>query len=381
MADSNSAGRKDIASDLLLRDREVAERYFDALGMLFLAIDADQKVSFINREGASILGRSREEITGRNWFDDFIPEANRDEVKEVFKKLLSGETQFVRRVENPVLCRNGEEKIISWHNVPLMNADGETEAMVAAGDDITEQMRTKNDYKKLAETYADSLIDLKKREHSLQLSRDAFLNMLEDISESYKDLEELFLKLVRVLVNALDAKSPWTRGHSDRVAEYAENLARAMGLDDDEVKNISLAGMLHDIGKIGTSDPVLDKPGKLTREEFDLVKKHPAQGAAILEGIKQLRDVVPIIKYHHERPDGKGYPAGLKGDEIPLGARILHVADSFDSMTADRPYRKAPGLDYALSEFSKFSGTQFDPSVIGAALEVLPLGKAGALSG
>lgn len=378
MANRNSAAPQDIASDLLLRDREVAEKYFDALGMLFLGIDINRKVSFINREGASILGYSRDEITGRDWFDGFIPEANRDEMKEVFKKLLSGETQFVRRVENPVLCRNGEEKIISWHNVPLINADRAAEGVVAAGDDITEQMRTKNDYKRLAETYADSLIDLKKREHSLQLSRDAFLNMLEDISESYKDLEELFLKLVRVLVNALDAKSPWTRGHSERVAEYAESLARAMGLDEDEVKNISLAGLLHDIGKIGTSDPVLDKPGKLTREEYELVKKHPAQGAAILEGIKQLRDVVPIVKYHHERPDGKGYPVGLKGDEIPLGARILHVADSFDSMTADRPYREAPGMDYALSEFSKFSGTQFDPSVIKAALEVFAQGKAGA---
>ncbi len=215
------------------------------------------------------------------------------------------------------------------------------------------------------------ITELKKRERALQRTREAFLNMLEDIHESYTELEDLFIKLIKALVNALDAKSPWTRGHSERVASYAEQIAKEMGLDEDEIKNLQLAGLLHDIGKIGTYDSLLDKPEKLTAEEFEIVKKHPDQGAAILQGIKQLADVIPIIRHHHERLDGKGYPDGLKGEEIPLSARILHVADSFDSMTADRPYRPSPGREYAISELKKHSGRQFDPQVVEAFLKII----------
>jgi len=204
-----------------------------------------------------------------------------------------------------------------------------------------------------------------------QRSKDAFFSMLEDINESYKELEDLFMSLVKAMVNALDAKSPWTKGHSVRVAEYAEKIAKEIGLDENELKNLRLAGLLHDIGKIGTYDNLLDKPAKLTDEEFDLVKRHPAQGATILTDIKQLKDIIPLIRHHHERIDGRGYPDGLKGEKIPLGARILHVADSFDSMTADRPYRSAPGKEYALLEFKRCNGTQFDPQAVEAFLRVL----------
>jgi len=202
-------------------------------------------------------------------------------------------------------------------------------------------------------------------------SRDAFLNMLEDISESYKELEELFMSLVRAMVNALDAKSPWTKGHSERVAAYAERIAKEMGLHEEEVKNLRLAAILHDIGKIGTYDYLLDKPARLTDEEFDIVKRHPTQGVNILKDVRQLKDIIPFIRHHHERIDGSGYPDGLKGEEIPLCARILHVADSFDSMTADRPYRPAPGKGYAFLEFKRCKGTQFDPWVAKAALKAL----------
>ena len=177
------------------------------------------------------------------------------------------------------------------------------------------------------------------------------------------------------MVNTLDAKSPWTKGHSERVAEFSETIARNMGLDDDVTKDIRLAGILHDLGKIGTYDYLLDKPSKLTDEEFIVIKRHPAKGAEILSGIKQLKKVIPLIRHHHERIDGKGYPDGLAGDEIPLGARILHVADSFDSMTADRPYRKSPGTDYAISELMKWSGSQFDSNVVAAFLEIISVHK------
>lgn len=202
-------------------------------------------------------------------------------------------------------------------------------------------------------------------------SRDAFLNMLQDIADSYKDLEELFISLMMAMVNALDAKSPWTKGHSTRVAMYAKEAAREMGLGEEELKNLELAGLLHDIGKIGTYDYLLDKPGKLTDEEFEIIKKHPAQGEKILGGIKQLKDIIPIIKYHHERMDGRGYPDGLKGDDIPLSARILHVADTFDAIMADRPYRQSPGIEYAIAELKKWSGSQFDKEVVEAFLKAL----------
>ncbi|MBI4824232.1 MAG: GAF domain-containing protein [Nitrospirae bacterium] len=184
----------------------------------------------------------------------------------------------------------------------------------------------------------------------------------------YEDIKELFISIIGVLVNAVDAKSTWTKGHSERVTTYAMILGKEMGLAEGDMEKLRLASLLHDIGKIGTYDVILDKPERLTDDEFALVKMHPAKGAEILEPIKQLKDIAPIIKGHHEKLDGSGYPDGLKGDEIPLLARILCVSDSFDSMTADRPYRPAPGKEYAVSELKRCSGTQFDPRVVEAFL-------------
>jgi len=237
--------------------------------------------------------------------------------------------------------------------------------------DISKIVKSEKNSKELVEIYADTLNNMKIREQKAQTGREAFFNMLEDLNESYKELEELFIKLIRVMINALDAKSPWTKGHSERVSIYAEQIALEMSIDSEEVKNIRLAGILHDIGKIGTYDHLLDKPGKLTIEEYEIVKKHPAQGAVILQGIKQLKDIIPMIEYHHEKIDGTGYPYMLKGEEIPIGAKILHVADSFDSMTSDRPYRFAPGIEFALSELNKYRGKQFDPQVVDAFFKVL----------
>jgi len=201
--------------------------------------------------------------------------------------------------------------------------------------------------------------------------RDAFFNMLEDINDSYLDLEDLFMKLVHVTINALDTKSPWTKGHSERVSKYSEQIAIEMQVDEDDVRDIKLAGLLHDIGKIGTYDYLLEKPGKLTKKEFNVVKKHPEQGVNMLKDIKQLNNIIPYIKHHHEKFDGNGYPSRLCSSDIPLGARILHVADSFDSMTSDRPYRKAPGIKFALRELDQNKGKQFDYDVVEAFIRAL----------
>jgi PAS domain S-box-containing protein/putative nucleotidyltransferase with HDIG domain len=187
----------------------------------------------------------------------------------------------------------------------------------------------------------------------------------------YEDLEQLLLNTVTSLISIIDAKSPWTNGHSERVTKYAIEIAREMGLSEKEINHIKMCGILHDIGKIGTYDDLLNKPDKLTAEEYELVKKHPGKGADIIAPIKQLSSVIPGILHHHERYDGKGYPMGLKGDNIPLCASILSVADSFDSMTADRPYRKSPGREFAISELKRCSGTQFDPKVVEVFLRAL----------
>lgn len=187
----------------------------------------------------------------------------------------------------------------------------------------------------------------------------------------FADLEELFIATVKSLSSAIDAKSPWTAGHSGRVTKYALDIGKEMGFSEKEMKDLELAGLLHDIGKIGTYESVLDKPGKLTDEEYEIIKKHPAKGAEILKEIKQLKDVIPFVKYHHERFDGRGYPEGLKDGDIPLGARIMSIADTFDAILSDRPYRPSPGIEYAMSEIKKNAGIQFDPKVAEVFLRVL----------
>lgn len=249
--------------------------------------------------------------------------------------------------------------------------DGNTAGVLHSISDITDHKESLKSKDELIDIYTTTLNELKSQAVNAQKGRDAFLNMLEDVNDSYKELEELFLKLILVMVNALDAKSPWTKGHSERVSMYAEQIAKELLIDQDEIKNIRLAGLLHDIGKIGTYDYLLNKPDKLTMEEFDIVKKHPVQGADILKDIKQLNEIIPFIRYHHEKLDGNGYPEKIRGEKIPLGARILHVADSFDSMTSDRPYRPAPGIEFALSELEKYKGSQFDQDVVEAFLNVL----------
>ncbi|MBI3585202.1 MAG: GAF domain-containing protein [Nitrospinae bacterium] len=184
------------------------------------------------------------------------------------------------------------------------------------------------------------------------------------------DLEDLFVGTVKSLSSAIDAKSKWTAGHSERVTKYAIDIGKGIGLLEKGIKDIELGGLLHDIGKLGTYEAILDKAGRLTDEEFNLIKQHPVKGAEILSPIKQIRHVIPIVRHHHERYDGKGYPDGLKGEEIPLMARIMCIADSVDAMGADRPYRKGLPMDVIVGELKKCSGSQFDPAIVDIFLKI-----------
>jgi len=181
----------------------------------------------------------------------------------------------------------------------------------------------------------------------------------------FQDLKELFIGSLKALTNSIDAKDQYTRGHSERVALIsrwiAERLSESEPLEEEQIHRIYLAGLLHDIGKIGIDEAVLRKGGKLTDEEFACIRKHPSIGAGILREIKQMRDIVPGVLCHHERVDGKGYPNGVMGDQMPLIGKIIALADSFDAMTSKRTYRNA--MEAALAEIKRCLGTQFDEKV------------------
>lgn len=180
----------------------------------------------------------------------------------------------------------------------------------------------------------------------------------------YENMRGIFLHVTLALANAVDAKDPYTRGHSERVILYSDRLARAAGLKMRDIQTIRLASALHDIGKIAIPDSILRKPGKLSPEEMDVMRTHPARGEAIVGPLEELRSVLPGIRHHHERFDGKGYPDGLSGESIPLHARIICVADSFDAITSKRYYHEERALDAGLRELERCAGSQFDPALV-----------------
>ncbi len=184
----------------------------------------------------------------------------------------------------------------------------------------------------------------------------------------YTDLQALMLELVRALVSSIDAKDPYTCGHSERVALLSRETARLLGLTDREVEWAYLAGLLHDIGKIGTPEAILQKPARLTDAEYDVIKRHPAVGYRILKGVKRLEPIRDAVRHHHERMDGTGYPDGLRGEEIPLLARITGLADAFDAMTSNRPYRPRLPMEKVRCEIERNVGRQFDARAADALL-------------
>ncbi|MGA7224441.1 MAG: HD domain-containing phosphohydrolase [Candidatus Acidiferrales bacterium] len=187
---------------------------------------------------------------------------------------------------------------------------------------------------------------------------------IERLKQAAAENRELFLGSIRMLAAAIDEKDPYTRGHSGRVAKYSIIIGEYMGLDTEELDRLRISALLHDVGKIGVDDRVLKKPGKLTDEEFDLMKQHPTKGANIMRPVAQLKDMLPGIELHHERMDGAGYPYGLVGDQIPMMARIIAVADTFDAITTNRPYQSAMDLQFAVERIRSLAIVKFDPQVV-----------------
>jgi putative nucleotidyltransferase with HDIG domain len=184
---------------------------------------------------------------------------------------------------------------------------------------------------------------------------------IEDLKDENHKISEM---AARAILKALDAKDSYTYGHSMRVCYFSMVLGRELNLSDWQMYELQLAALFHDIGKIGTPDSILNKPTRLTADEFDIMKQHPTQSYEILKGFKTFEKVAKHAKHHHERYDGRGYPDGLKGDEIPFYARIILIADTFDAMTSTRVYRKGLSYEVSFNELIEFSGSQFDPQLV-----------------
>jgi putative nucleotidyltransferase with HDIG domain len=198
---------------------------------------------------------------------------------------------------------------------------------------------------------------------------------IERLKEAAEENRELFIGSIRMLAAAIDEKDPYTRGHSGRVAKYSTVIAQEMKMSAEELDKLKISALLHDVGKIGVDDRVLKKPGSLTPEEFDIMKTHTTKGANIMRPVSQLKDMLPGIELHHEHLDGRGYPYGLSGSQIPQMARIIAVADTLDAMTTNRPYQSAMDLDYALGRIKALTGSKFDQAVVSALESAIQSGK------
>jgi HD-GYP domain-containing protein (c-di-GMP phosphodiesterase class II) len=204
---------------------------------------------------------------------------------------------------------------------------------------------------------------------------------VEDLRRAAEENRQLFVGTVKALAAAIDGKDRYTRGHSERVARFSIAIAERLGLPEAEIEALRISALLHDVGKIGIDDKVLKKPAKLTDEEFEIMKTHPQKGFKIMSQIPAMHEFLPGMYMHHEMINGEGYPQGLRGDEIPMQARIVSVADTFDAMTTDRPYQKAMELDEALARIKTFIGTRYDERVVAALVEACESGRINAVGG
>ncbi len=268
---------------------------------------------------------------------------------------MDGKETMRRIKENP-----------EWSKIPIIfltadsTAETESECLKLGADDFV----AKPFVPEVMKSRIARLIELKTLRYDLE-SR---------LEEKTRELEKVTLNSIMMIAKAIEAKDEYTCGHSTRVAQCAEELAKRLGWDENECLNLRYVALLHDIGKIGVPDSVLNKPSRLTDEEFAIIKKHPVTGGNILKDIKILPYADEGALYHHERYDGKGYPHGLKGEEIPLYARLICIADSYDAMTSNRVYRRKLSNDYVISEFERCAGSQFDPELAKVFVEMLKEG-------
>ena len=235
---------------------------------------------------------------------------------------------------------------------PINNLAAASRAFARGDFSARVQVRTANEIGELAHTFNKMAAEIE--------------DYIRRLRKAFEDNNELFLGTIRALAQAIDAKDPYTRGHSVRVNRYSVIIARQLGLSKRDIRDIHVSSLLHDVGKIGIAEAVLNKPGKLTDEEYELMKTHPVLGANIMSPIRQMTRIIPGLRWHHERLGGTGYPEGLKGEQIPLMARIIAVADVFDAITTTRPYQKTMSFTEGLQLINRIKGSELDERVVEA---------------
>jgi PAS domain S-box-containing protein/putative nucleotidyltransferase with HDIG domain len=489
------------AEELLRREKERAQTYLDIAGVILVVIGADERVSLINRKGAAILGTPEEQIVGANWFDGFVPAPRREEVRAAFRRLMAGEVEPLASYENPILSRDGSQRLVAWNNALIRDAEGRITATLSSGEDITERAQAEAQARTRLEHLAalheidlaiSSSLDLRVtlarlvdqvreqfrvdaadvllldphtqtleyaagrgfRTHGIERSRlrmgegiagvaalerrsinlpdllaphsgfvrgallegEGFVSLhvvplvakgnvqgvlealhrgplsLDDEQRGFLealasqaaiaiDNARLFDALQRSHVSlmlaydatlggwarALDLRDQVTERHTERVTEMTVRLARELGMSEEQIVHVRRGALLHDIGKIGVPDSILNKPGPLTPEEWVIMRSHPRAAFEMLYPIAFLRPALDIPYCHHERWDGTGYPRGLKGEQIPLAARIFALADVWDAIHAsDRPYRRSLPKPEACERIRSLAGTHLDPKVVEA---------------
>ncbi|MBL7050465.1 MAG: HD domain-containing protein [Nitrospira sp.] len=318
---------------------------FNAMPYGVLLTDKESNIIRANQYIEAITGMSSEELlSGKKCYKTVCKIDKASEICDAKEGFFSNETSTYEH-RDPL-----SSKIYSESVTPMFDSKGRLTSKIHVMRDVT---------------------DARAREEKLTKTKDAFFNMLKDLDSSFREQRDTHDSLVVAFSNIIDAKSSWTRGHSISTTKIAIAIADEIGLNSKEIETLRTASLLHDIGKIGTCDDILNKPGQLNDHEFKLIKEHTVKGEEMLKPIKGLESVLPIIRSHHEKLDGSGYPDGLKGDEISILAKILCVADSFDAMISDRPYRTPCGIQYAIKELTRCSGTQFDSAVVNAFLSVL----------
>jgi HD-GYP domain-containing protein (c-di-GMP phosphodiesterase class II) len=308
-----------------------------------------------------------------------------EEKRHLYFEVALGE----REEDLKTISLNFGEGIAGWvaqHGKPLiMNSPGKDRRFFKGVDERTE-FKTRNIIcvpVKVKEKTIGVLEAINKKEKggfnkedlSLLISLADQVAIALDNSRLYQELEEMFFQTAKSLADAIEKRDPHTGGHTQRVTLYSQAIAKYLTLTPLEKKWVKITSVLHDIGKIGIEDYILKKPKPLSPGEFEIIKRHSNMGAEIIEHIRQLREIVPGVKYHHEQVDGKGYPDGLRGKDIPILAKIVAVADTYDAMTTDRPYRKAMDKKIAIEELKRCSGTQLDGEVVEAFIHAYQNGE------
>ena len=324
-----------------LETREVLKRITKILEEIF------------NAERVSIF-RKKED---KNYLEFYIFSKGEDELKKIKIDLSKGIVGWVYKNNRPLIVNDVNKSKIFYKGVDKITGF-KTNSILAF------PLRLKKRKYGVIEVINKKDGEFKKRDLKICELISPFVAITLENATLFEKIEEMFFGMIRSFAKAVEAKDPYTSGHVERVENLSYLLAKKVGLKGNDLKNARIAGILHDIGKIGIPDEILKKPEKLSKEEYEIIKKHVLYAKEILEPISKMKDIIPAIYYHHERYNGKGYPEGKKGEEIPLLARIISIVDAFDAMASDRPYRKALTAKEILKEFKKNKGRQFDPYLV-----------------